>query len=153
MYTTISPKVRVLINLIYLFAHDHSTKVRGLSYSLIYNCPSCANISFAIFMADTAFIIFLFQVVLLLRFVWANSWQYYRYIFRTLYSWWHCSYISYTMSMAIWSLFHCACLNEEICWQIAAKSESHNGGAYKFTRVRQSYSVYLLILLNSVWTR
>ena len=43
-------------------------------------------------------------MVLLLRFVWANSWQYYRYIFRTLYSWWHCSYISYAMSMAIWSL-------------------------------------------------
>ena len=52
-------------------------------------------------MADTAFIIFLFQVVLLLRFVWANSWQYYRYIFRTLYSWWHCSYISYAMSMDV----------------------------------------------------
>ena len=106
MYTTISPKVRVLINLICLFAHDHSTKVRGHSHSLIYNCPSCANISFAIFMADTAFVIFLFQVVLFLRFVWANSRQYYRYIFRTLYSWWHCSYISYAMSMAIWSLSH-----------------------------------------------
>ena len=25
-------------------------------------------------------------------------------IFRTLYSWWNCSYISYAMSMAIWSL-------------------------------------------------
>ena len=104
MCTTIRPKVRVLINLIFLFVHDHSTKVRGHSYSLIYHCPSCANISFAIFMADTAFIIFLFQVVLLLRFVWANSWQYYRYRFRTLHSWWHCSYISYAISMAIWSV-------------------------------------------------
>ena len=100
---TIRPKFKDLINFIFIFAHDHSTKVRGHSYSLIYHCPSCANVSFAIFMADTAFIIFLLQVVLLLRFVWANSWQYYRYIFRTLYSWWHCSYISYAMSMAIWS--------------------------------------------------
>ena len=88
MYTTIRPKIRVLINLIFLFAHNHSTKVRGHSYSLIYHCPSCANISFAVFMADTALIIFLFQVVLLLRFVWANSWQYHCYIFRTMYSWW-----------------------------------------------------------------
>ena len=58
LYTTIRPKIRVLINLIFLFAHDHSTKVRGDSYSLIYHCPSCVNISFAIFMAYTAFIMF-----------------------------------------------------------------------------------------------
>ena len=28
------------------------------------------------------------------------------YIFRALYSWWHWSYVSYAISMAIWSLCH-----------------------------------------------
>ena len=48
--TTIRPKIRVLINLFISFLHDHSTKVRGHSYSLIYTFPNCANISFALFL-------------------------------------------------------------------------------------------------------
>ena len=44
-------KLRVLINLFRLFVHDHSTKIRGHSYSLIHSFLNCANISFAIFMA------------------------------------------------------------------------------------------------------
>ena len=53
--TTIPPKNRVLINLLFLFVHDHSTdKVRGYSYCFIYSFLRCTNISFAIFMADTA---------------------------------------------------------------------------------------------------
>ena len=49
--TTIRPKIRFLINSIFLFAHDHSTKVRGDSYSLIYSFINCTNISFALFLA------------------------------------------------------------------------------------------------------
>ena len=52
--TIIRSKIRVLVNLFFILVHDHSTKVRGHSYSLIYYCFNCANISFAIFMADTA---------------------------------------------------------------------------------------------------
>ena len=56
--TTIRSKIRVLINLYLILVHDHSTKVRGCSYSLIYDFLSCPHISFAIFMADTALRIF-----------------------------------------------------------------------------------------------
>ena len=38
-------------SLILLSVHDHSTKVMGHSYSLIYSLLNCGNISFAIFMA------------------------------------------------------------------------------------------------------
>ena len=58
LYRTLPSKIRVLINLIISLVHDHSTKVRGHSYSLTYHCLSCANIWFAIFMEDTALIIF-----------------------------------------------------------------------------------------------
>ena len=51
LYTTIRPKIRVLINLIFFLVHDHSTKVIGHSYFLIYYFLNCANISFAIFKA------------------------------------------------------------------------------------------------------
>ena len=85
MCTTIRPNVRVFINLIFLFAHDHSTKVRGHSYSFIHSFLNCANISFA---------------VLPLYFFRYNH----TLIFRTMYSWKYCSYISYTISMTIWSL-------------------------------------------------
>ena len=40
----------VLIDLFLLFAHDHSTKFRGHSYSLIYSFLNCGNILYAIFM-------------------------------------------------------------------------------------------------------
>ena len=49
--TTIRPKIRFLINLFFSFVHDHSTKVRGHSYSLISFFLNCANISFALFLA------------------------------------------------------------------------------------------------------
>ena len=52
--------------------HDHSTKVRGHSYSLIYSFLHCADISFA--------------------------------IFKAVYLWKCCSYISYAISMTIWSV-------------------------------------------------
>ena len=90
LHTTIRPKTKVLINF-FLFVHNHSTKVRGHSYSLIYSFFNFGNISFGIFKA-----------VLPLYFV--------RSIrgsaaltpkFRTLYSWKCCSYISYTIFMAI----------------------------------------------------
>ena len=42
--------VSSLISL-FLFVHNHSTKVRGHSYSLIYSFFHCPNISLAIFMA------------------------------------------------------------------------------------------------------
>ena len=70
MYTTIRPKIRALINLIFLFVHDHSTKIirvliyifisfvhdhstkiRGHSYSLIYLLINCVNVSYSTFMA------------------------------------------------------------------------------------------------------
>ena len=47
--TTIRPKIKVLID--FLFSvHDHSTKVRGHFYYLIYSFLNCGNISFAKFM-------------------------------------------------------------------------------------------------------
>ena len=48
--TTIRPKIRVAI-ILFFFIHDHSTKFRCYSYSLIYSFLNCHNISFAIFMA------------------------------------------------------------------------------------------------------
>ena len=85
LLTTIRPKIRVIINLFFSFVHDHSTKVRGHSYSLIYFVLNCTNNSFAL---------------KLLYFVRYNHIL----IFRTLYSWKYCSYISYAISMTIWSL-------------------------------------------------
>ena len=95
LYTTIRPKLRVLVNLIFFLVHDeHSTKVRGYSYFLIYYFLNCANISFAIFKA-----------VLPLYFVRSiQRGAALTLVFRTLYSWKCCSYISYAMSMTIWSL-------------------------------------------------
>ena len=49
--TTIRPKIMVLIDLFLLSAHDHSTKSRGHSYTLIFYFFNWANISYAIFMA------------------------------------------------------------------------------------------------------
>ena len=96
MYTTIRRKIKALINLIFFLVHDHSTKVRGHSYFLIYYFFNCANISFAILKA-----------VVHLYFVCSIHWgAALTLIFRTLYWWKCCSYISYAESMAIWSLGH-----------------------------------------------
>ena len=48
MYTTIRPKVRVLINLFSLFVHDHWTKIRCHFYSEIYYFLNWTNIFFAV---------------------------------------------------------------------------------------------------------
>ena len=96
LYMTIWPKIMVLINLFLLIVHNHSTKVRGHSYFLIYYFLNCANISFAIFKA-----------ALPLYFVHSiHRGAALTLIFHTLYSWKCCSYISYAMPMAIWSLSH-----------------------------------------------
>ena len=52
---TIRPKNRVLINYnLFFYLYTTIGQVRGHSYSIIYSFLRCANISFAIFMADTA---------------------------------------------------------------------------------------------------
>ena len=76
-----STKIRVLIDLFLLFVHDHSTKVKNYSY-----------VSFALFLA----VVPLYFV----RYIHSST----TLIFPTLYSLKCCSYISYAISMAIWSL-------------------------------------------------
>ena len=94
--TTIRPKIRILINLFFLFVHGHSTKVRGSLLLLIYSFLNCSNILFA---------------VLPLCFVRYNH----TLIFHTLYSLKSCSYILYTISIAIWSL---SPLNRNMVWSM-----------------------------------
>ena len=107
LYTTIRPEIRVLINL-FLFVHNHSTKVRSHSYSLIYSFLNCADISFAIFKAvliPLYFVHFVSGSIVSLYFVcYIHSST--TLMFPTLYSWKYCSYISYAISMATWSLGH-----------------------------------------------
>ena len=93
--TTIRPKNRVLINLLFLFVHDHLTKL-GFTLSFL----RCVNISFAIFMTDTALIFLslcfrqcclyissaIFIVVLPISFVHYIHWRA-ALIYRTLYPW------------------------------------------------------------------
>ena len=38
LYSTIRPKIRVLINLTFLFVHDHSTKNKGLHWFIYFIC-------------------------------------------------------------------------------------------------------------------
>ena len=90
LHTTIRPKTRVLINF-FLFVHDHSTKVRGHSYSLIYSFFNSGNISFGILKA-----VLPFYFVRSIRGSAALTLK-----FRTLYSWKCYSYISYAIFMAI----------------------------------------------------
>ena len=93
--TTIRPKNRVLINLLFLFVHDHLIKL-GFTLSFL----RCVNISFAILMTDTAPIFLslcfrqcclyissaIFIVVLPISFVHCIYWRP-ALIFRTLYPW------------------------------------------------------------------
>ena len=65
--------IRVLIYIFISFVHDHSTKIRGHSYSLLYLLCRC-----------------------FVPYIHGST-----YIFRTLYLLWHCSYILYAMFMAI----------------------------------------------------
>ena len=52
---TIRPKNRVLINYnLFFYLYTTIRQVRGHFYSIIYSFLRCANISFAIFMANTA---------------------------------------------------------------------------------------------------
>ena len=85
--TTIRPKIRLFIDLFLLFTHDHLTKVRGHSYSLIYSFLNCANNSFAIFKAVLSYISFaLFLAVLPLYFVrYIHSSTNYPYILYTVF--------------------------------------------------------------------
>ena len=101
LQTTIRQKIRVPINLIFLFVHDHSTKeFRGHFYSLIYSFLNCASISLALFLA-----------VLPLHFVdYIQSSASYPYIFRTLYSWNCCSDIFCALHpwpYEVWSNYLC----------------------------------------------
>ena len=92
--TTIRPKIRVIINLIFVFVHDHLTKVRGYSYSLIHTFLNCTNISSAVFLA-----------VLPLRFVrYIQSSASYPYISCSIFMKVLLLHISYAISMAIGSL-------------------------------------------------
>ena len=90
-----STKNRVLINLLFLLVHDHSTKLR-------VTLLRCANISFAIFMADNALIFLLlcfwqyclynssaiFIAVLPISFVhYIHRWEAALIIFCALYPW------------------------------------------------------------------
>ena len=105
MYTTIRPKIRVLIN-VFLFVHDHSTKVRCHFYSLINSFLLCVDISFAIFKAALPlyFVRSISSSLLPLSFV-GYIYSSTTLTFPTLYSWKCCSYVLYAVSMAIWSPF------------------------------------------------
>ena len=89
--TIIRPKRRVLIDLFFLFVHNHPTKIRGHSCSLIQSFLNCANISFAIF-----------NSVLLLYFVRSiHGSAALTLIFRALYSQKYCSCVSDAIFIAI----------------------------------------------------
>ena len=81
------------MNLNFLFVHDHSTKVRDHSYSLIYSFLNCADVLFAIFKA-----------VLPLYFVRSISGSI-AFIFRPLYSQQYYPYISYTIFVELLLLY------------------------------------------------
>ena len=84
--TTIRPKIRFLINSIFLFAHGHSTKIRSDTYSLIYFFINCANILFALFVAvlPLHFVSYM-QSSTPATFIFRTLYCFY--IFRTLYPW------------------------------------------------------------------
>ena len=82
-----------LICCFFLFIHNHSTKVRGHSYSFIYSFLNCSNILFAIFMA-----------LLSLYFVCSISGSV-AFIFRQLYSKQCYPYISYIIFMEVLLLY------------------------------------------------
>ena len=129
--TTIRPKIRVLINLLFLFVQRPFDKVRGHSYSLIYSFLNCANISFVIFIADTALI---FPLL-------CCFWKCYLYISYTIFMEVLLWYISYAISMAIWTLsqkivpswciqvrFHFGCLCDPLlAWLYPSFHGSHGG--------------------------
>ena len=96
---TIRLKIRVLINLLILFVHDHSTKVRGHSSFLIYSFIHCADIFFAIF-----------KTVISLYFVRSISGST-AFIFRLLYSQQYYPYVSYTIFMEVLLLCFVCCIH------------------------------------------
>ena len=126
--TTIRPKIKVHINLIVLFVHDHLTKVRGYSYSLIYSFLNFANILFALFLAVLPWH-FVFHI---------QSSTSYPYISHAIFMEVLLLYISYTISMAIWSL------SPENCWMIKASYKPHLRHTYlKLTKTAFSILIYL----------
>ena len=103
MYTSVQPKISVLINLIFLFVHNHSTKVTSHSYSLIYSFLHCADILLYSRQCFPYISFALFLAVLPLYFI-RSIHSSTSLMFPTLYSWKCCSYILYAISMAIWNL-------------------------------------------------
>ena len=86
--TTIRPKIRVLFNLFFLFVHYHSTKNVPIMCYIQGSTSHVRSVS-----GSSAFI---FRI----QYIHSST----TLMFPTLYSWKCCSYISYAISMAIWSL-------------------------------------------------
>ena len=106
--TTIRPKNRVLINLLFLFVHDHLTNL-GVNLTLLFILFLDVSIFHLLYSCQIMPLYFrsLFLAVLPLYFVrYIHSST--TYIFRTLYSLESCSYILYALSMAIWRLCRCS---------------------------------------------
>ena len=106
--TTIRPKNRVLINLLFLFVHDHLPKL-GITLTLLFILFLDVSIFRLLYSCQILPLYFrpLFLAVLPLHFVrYIHSST--TYIFRTLYSLESCSYILYAVSMAIWRLCRCS---------------------------------------------
>ena len=106
--TTIRPKNRVLINLLFLFVHDHLTNL-GVTLTLLFILFLDVSIFRLLYSCQIMPLYFrsLFLAVLPLYFVrYIHSST--TYIFRTLYSLESCCYILYAVSMAIWRLRRCS---------------------------------------------
>ena len=106
--TTIRPKNRVLINLLFLFVHDHLTKL-GVTLTLLFILFLDVSKFRLLYSCQILPLYFrpLFLAVLPLYFVrYIHSST--TYIFRTLYSLESCSYILYAVSMATWRLCRCS---------------------------------------------
>ena len=88
--------VKVLIYIFISFVFDHSTKIRGHSYSLIYLLTNCANISYATFMAVLIYFVNCTHSGTAL-------------IFRTLYPWLYEVYAHF-LSWFFFFLYACICV-------------------------------------------
>ena len=90
--TTIPPKIRVLIDLFLLFAHDHSTKMYG---SLSYFLPLCTTIRPKVRVLINLFLLFEHDH---LTKIWGHSYS-------LIHSFLNCTNISYTIFMAVLPLY------------------------------------------------
>ena len=95
--------IRVLIDLFILFVHQHSTKIRGHSYSLVYFFLNCANTLYAAFkevlplFSSAAFMTVPLYSVLYIYCTPAFK-------FCRIYTWQYCPYILCTILMTVLSL-------------------------------------------------